>query len=75
MDLQELVKMNRTIRRFDESFTIGYPTLEQLVNLARLSASGANRQPLKYLLYHKAEDCGRIFSIRDPSCSGIRYAG
>ncbi|MGD0581759.1 MAG: nitroreductase family protein [Bacteroidales bacterium] len=62
MDLQELVKINRTIRRFDESFRIGYPTLEQLVNLARLSASGANMQPLKYLLYNKAEDCKRIFT-------------
>ena len=61
MNLRELVEKNRTIRRFDESFSIGYNTLEQMVNLARLSASGANKQPLKYLIYNKPEDCDRIF--------------
>jgi nitroreductase len=61
MNLQELVQKNRTIRRFDESFRIEYGTLEKLVGLARLSASGANKQPLKYLLYNKARDCEKIF--------------
>lgn len=61
MDLRELVEKNRTIRRFDESFGIGYNTLEQMINLARLSASAANKQPLKYLIYNKPEDCDRIF--------------
>jgi nitroreductase len=61
MNLQELITKNRTVRRFDESFRIGYPTLEKLIGLARLSASGANKQPLKYLLYYNAGDCKRIF--------------
>jgi nitroreductase len=61
MNLQKLIEKNRTIRRFDESSRIDYKTLEQLVNLARLSASAANRQPLKYLVYNDRVDCERIF--------------
>ena len=61
MNFAELVLKNRTYRRFDESFRIGDQTLKELVNLARLSASGANRQPLKFLLYTKPDDCSRIF--------------
>ena len=48
--IKDLVKKNRTYRRFYEDFTIERNTLEELVNLSRLSASGANRQPLKYIL-------------------------
>jgi nitroreductase len=61
MDLKELVAKNRTYRRFDESYRIEYKTLEQLIGLARLSASGSNKQPLKYLLYCNPEECERIF--------------
>jgi nitroreductase len=61
MNIRDLVTKTRTFRRFDESYKIEYKTLEQLVDLARLSASGANRQPLKYLLYNSPEDCARIF--------------
>ncbi len=48
--IKDLVKKNRTYRRFYEDFTIERNILEELVNLARLSASGANRQTLKYIL-------------------------
>jgi len=61
MLLKELIYKTRSYRRFDESVRIGYKTLEGLVDLARLSASGANRQPLKYLIYNTEEDCARIF--------------
>ena len=61
MNIRDLVIKTRTYRRFDESYKIEYKTLEQLINLARLSASGANRQPLKYLLFNSPEDCARIF--------------
>jgi nitroreductase len=61
MNLKELVTKTRTYRRFDESHRVEYKTLKQLVDLARLSASGANRQPLKYLLYNTPEDCKRVF--------------
>jgi nitroreductase len=61
MNLKDLVTKARTYRRFDESKRIDYKVLEQLVDLARLSPSGGNRQPLRYLLYNTPEDCERIF--------------
>jgi len=48
--IKDLVKKNRSYRRFYEDFAIERNTLEELVDLARLSASAANRQPLKYIL-------------------------
>ena len=50
MNLSELVIKNRSYRRFHQDVPIELETLKQLVNLARLSASGANHQPLKYIL-------------------------
>lgn len=48
--IRELVVRNRTYRRFDQSFLIAPDTLRELVDLARLSASAGNKQPLKYIL-------------------------
>lgn len=50
MNLRQLIEKTRTFRRFDEKHEITQETLISLVDLARLSASGANRQPLKYIL-------------------------
>jgi nitroreductase len=61
MNLKDLIFKTRSYRRFDESHHIDLRTLETLIDLARLSASGANRQPLKYLIYNTPEDCERIF--------------
>ena len=48
--ISELVKENRSCRRFYEDQAVAPETLKELVNLARMSASGANLQPLKYIL-------------------------
>jgi nitroreductase len=61
MNIRDLVTKTRTYRRFDESYKVEYKTLEQLVALARLSPSGANRQPLKFLIINEPKDCIRIF--------------
>jgi nitroreductase len=61
MDFKELVIKNRTCRRFDESFRIDFNTLVELVELSRYSASAANRQPLKFLIYNTPEECARVF--------------
>jgi nitroreductase len=61
MNFEELVSNNRTYRRFDESIRIENHILENLINLARLSASAANKQPLKYLIFNTPADCSRIF--------------
>jgi nitroreductase len=47
---RDLVIKNRSYRRFDESFIIGKEILRDLVDLARQTASAANKQPLKYFL-------------------------
>lgn len=61
MDLKELFLKTRTCRRYDESHRIDTDSLINLVDLARLSSSGGNRQPLKFLLYNKPEDCEKVF--------------
>lgn len=48
--LKELVTKNRSYRRFDQSYKIEEQTLLELVDLARLTPSTANLQPLKYVL-------------------------
>ncbi len=49
MKLQDLILRNRSFRRFREEVAITREALLELINLARLSASAANRQPLKFL--------------------------
>jgi nitroreductase len=48
--LKELVQKARSYRRFKEQERISLNDLRDLVKLARLSASSANLQPLRYLL-------------------------
>jgi nitroreductase len=48
--IRDLIIKNRSYRRFVQEAAIDRHTLEELVDLARLSASGANLQPLKYIL-------------------------
>ena len=59
--LSDLILKNRSYRRFDESKRIAIETLRSLVDLARLSASGSNVQPLKFLLSNDPEKNGKIF--------------
>ena len=62
MTLRELVLRNRSYRRFHQEVSIELETLRGLVDLARLSASGGNHQPLKYLLSCEPEKNVTIFS-------------
>jgi len=48
--LRDLIIKNRSYRRFHQDAKIEMQTLRELVDLARMSASGANFQPLKYIL-------------------------
>lgn len=59
--IHDLVARNRSYRRFDSSVAIPLETLRALVELARLSASGRNAQPLKYLLSYTPEQNALIF--------------
>jgi nitroreductase len=62
MNLKELIYKTRSYRRFDESHHIDDKLIESFIDLARLSSSGANKQPLKYLYYNTAKGCEKIFS-------------
>jgi nitroreductase len=59
--LRELVQKNRTYRRFYEDVKISKDTLEELIDLARLSSTGANLQSLKYIISNSEEKNSLIF--------------
>ena len=60
--IEELIKQNSSCRRFYQDEAVSLETLKWLVNLARLSASAANLQPLKYILANEPEKNAAIFS-------------
>ena len=53
--LKELVAKNRSYRRFYGDKDITKETLLSLVDCARLSASGGNKQPLRYFISHEKQ--------------------
>ncbi len=59
--LENLVRKNRSYRRFYQDVPVAPETLRELVDLARLSATGSNLQPLKYVLSCDPEVNARIF--------------
>ena len=59
--LKELVERNRSYRRFDESHQIDKAALMELVEMARLTPSTANLQPLKYMISFDPEGHRLIF--------------
>jgi len=61
MKLHDLILKNRSYRRFYEDHKISTETLRELVDLARLSPSGGNLQPLKYKLSNNTETNNKIF--------------
>ncbi len=59
--LEDLIRKNRSYRRFHERDPVPYKTLEDLINLARLSASAANLQPLRFLIADTPGRCALIY--------------
>ncbi len=60
--LKDLIVRNRSYRRFYQDHKIEMEELRDLVDLARLSASGRNLQPLKYFLSADEATNEKIFS-------------
>ncbi len=60
--MRELVLKNRSYRRFNQTVPIERKILEDLVDLARLSASSGNLQPLRYILSCEPKRNADIFS-------------
>ena len=61
MNITELLKKNRSFRRFHEDRRLDRKTLVNLIKLSRLCPSAANRQPLKFLPVCSAEQTAEIF--------------
>ena len=59
---KNLVRENRSCRRFDNGLKISMEDLTDLVDLARQCASAANNQPLKYILCTSEQTNTQIFS-------------
>ena len=59
--LKKLVERNRSYRRFEESHVIEEDMLREPVELARLTPSSANMQPLKYMISSDPGRNGLIF--------------
>ena len=66
MDIRKAIKQRRTIRRF-ENRTVTNKQLKDLVELARLYASGANLQPIRFIGVTTPE-------LRDAIFKGLRWA-
>ena len=62
MDFRETVTRNRSYRRFYQDHGIAFETLRDLVDLARLTPSAANRQPLRYIISRYPEKNALIFN-------------
>jgi nitroreductase len=67
--IKDLIEKNRSYRRFHQEFAIEHETLRELVDLARLSASAANLQPLRYILSCDPKKNALIF----PQLAWARY--
>jgi nitroreductase len=61
MILRDLIRSNRSYRRFDQHHEIDRSILVELIDLARCSPSAANLQPLKYFISWKPDRNDLIF--------------
>ena len=59
---KDLIQQNRSYRRFDQNYAIDSAVLCELVDLARLTGSGMNLQPLKYILSCNPASNATIFN-------------
>ena len=59
--LRDLILKNRSTRHYYPD-KVSRATLEELVDLARLSATAGNRQPLRFTLACEPEKADLVFS-------------
>jgi nitroreductase len=61
MSLRDLLKQNRTYRRFDQTVKIAQEELEEWVAQVRFCSSGRNAQPLRYVIVNSDAMCEQVF--------------
>jgi nitroreductase len=59
--LKDLIRRNRSYRRFYKKREVPRALLEEFIELAQLSPSASNLQPLKYIISRTAESNDKIF--------------
>ncbi|MEE8431732.1 MAG: nitroreductase family protein [Candidatus Desulfatibia sp.] len=60
--IKDLIKKNRSYRRFHQDRRVDVATLRELVDLARLTGSAGNLQPLRYILAGDPQINEQIFA-------------
>lgn len=60
--IKHLAHTTRSFRRFRESYPVTKELMTQWVDNARITASGANKQPLRYRIVTDKTTCASIFS-------------
>lgn len=79
MDIYELIKTRRTIRKFTRK-PIPHDLLVKFIDHARFTPSGVNRQPVRYMIVDDVETCDKVFPhthwaglIKDGSYGKFEY--
>jgi len=60
--IKDLVLKNRSYRKFHNDINVSVESLTELVDIARVTPSSKNRQPLKYVLVTKENDVDFVFN-------------
>lgn len=71
----DLVKSSRSIRRFKAEAVIPEQILRELIELARLTPSSRNRQPLKYVLVNSPAARADVFSCLNWAKALTKWGG
>jgi len=61
--LRDLIIKNRSYRRFNHEIKIEKSQIRKWIDLARMSASGRNNQPLKYVIVTEDKLCEKLFPL------------
>ncbi len=59
--IKEIVKKNRTYRRFDNSVQITREEILDWIDCARYCASAKNAQPMKYIIVTERDECAELY--------------
>lgn len=59
--IEHLSRTTRSFRRFRESYPVTETLMTQWIDNARVTASAANKQPLRYRIVTDSDQCARIF--------------
>ena len=59
--MKDLVQKNRSYRRFYQEKKITEEQVRELLDIARLTPSGANKQPIRYMYTCTEEENNKVF--------------